>query len=535
MLKSESRQYFCGMNGDGITISQDELLALYHQREQLLEHLAEKEQYIAEKEQRISRLEDQVAKLQRMLFGSKRERFTVPENQALLPFVDGQMLLPFLSDTSLVKDAVEAEIETITYQRKRAEKKHPGRLPLPDHLPVVEVIHEPDGDVSGMRKIGEEISDELGYEAAKLYIRRHIRPKYITEEDDQGKQRVVIAALPEHPIPKCEASVELLAQLIIDKHIYHLPIYRQLQRFEALGVSLAASTVDNWQRLSGLLLRPLYAALTVVIDTASYLQADETTIKVQDRSKKGKTHTGVMWVYHAPLLRTVIFDYQRGHGRVNCQAILSESRRYLQTDGNPVYAVHKARADLIALGCWAHVRRKFDEALGNDPERAGIALALIRKLYAVEREADDRTLTPEERKELRLEKSLPIVNIIGAWLSQEVAETTPRSRIGIAMRYAIKFWDELQNYLLDGSLHIDNNLIENAIRPLALGRKNYLFAGSHDGAVNIAMYRSFFGTCKLNGIDPQRWLLYVLKHIRCTPAEDYHKLFPQNIDPALLA
>jgi transposase len=521
------------MNSDGMTLTHEELVAAYHQREQLLEHLAEKDQYlaekdqrIAEKDQRISALEQQVEKYQRMLFGSKRERFDV---------IDGQLLMPFLTDNSLVKAAVEEELQTITYQRKRAEKKHPGRLPLPDHLPIVEIIHQPDEDVSSMRSIGQEITDELGYEPERFFIRRHIREKYISAEDDHLHQHVVIAQLPERPIDKCEASVELLTQMTIDKHIYHLPIYRQLQRFTALGVPIPSSTADNWQRLLGLLLRPLYAVLVTVIETASYLQADETTLKVQDRTKKGTTHSGVMWVYHALLERAVVFDYQRGHGRVNCQKVLSKPRRYLQSDGNPVYNVHKARADLIALGCWAHVRRKFFDAQSDDPARAKVALALIGKLYDVERDARQRTLAPELRKELRLEKSLPVLNVIGSWLAAEVEHTLPKSPIGKAFRYAIKLWDELQNYLLDGNLEIDNNLVENAIRPLALGRKNYLFAGSDDGAVNIAMYRSFFGTCRLNDIDPHAWLLYVLKNIRSTPTEDYHKLLPQNIDPALLA
>ncbi len=567
------------MDSEGMTISHEELLAGYHQRDQLLrsyhelaeqvaereaavavvvarnrdledylgqqdQHLAEKDQHlaaqdetIAEKQQRISELQWQVEKLQRLLYGSKRERF----ERANVGLIDGQLVLPFLTDPSLVKakeavvEAVKAEMQRVTNERKRAKKKHPGRLPLPAHLPVVEIIHEPTEDVSGMRCIGEEITDELDYTPAKLFIRRHIRRKYISDEDDQGKQYMVIAPLPEHPLPKCEASVELLTQIIIDKHVYHLPIYRQLQRFATLGVQIPSSTIDNWQRLLAVQLRPLYAALAAVCKTAGYLQADETTLKVQDRAKKGTTHLGVMWVYHAVRQRVVIFDYQRGHGKANCKDFLADAHGYLQTDGTLIYSEHKARADLIALACWAHARRKFHEALSDDPQRAEIALALIQQLYAVEAKARDGKLAPTARKELRLEQSLPVLNLFGQWLAGEVGDTLPKSPIGKAIRYAITLWDELQNYLYNGILEIDNNLVENLIRPLALGRKNYLFAGSHDAALPIAMYRSFFGTCTLNNIDPQAWLLYVLNHITSTPPEEYHTLLPQEIDPALLA
>lgn len=491
----------------------------------LVQEIAEKDQHIAEKDQRIAELHHQVEKLQRMLFGAKRERFVVP---------DGQLLMPFATDPDLVTKAVERELQSITYQRQRAQKKHPGRLPLPEHLPIVTIVHEPDEDVSAMTKIGEEVTDELGIEPAKFFIRRHIRPKYISAEDTNVAQHTVIARLQPRVIDKCIASDELLATIIVDKHIAHLPIYRQVQRFSALGVNIPASTVDNWQRLLGFALRPLYAALAVYVSDARYLQVDESGIAVQDRTKKGTTHRGMMWVYHALLAKVVYFDYQRGRGAINCEAILAPFSGYLQTDGYAAYRLHKARSNVIGLACWAHVRRKFFEAQANDPERSATALALIRKLYDVEHLAREQHLTSTERKQLRLEHALPLINTIGAWLVAHLDQTTPKSPIGMAIGYAISLWDELQTYLLDGSLEIDNNLVENAIRPLALGRKNYLFAGSHDAAINIAMYRSFFATCRLSAIDPYAWLLHVLQMLPITPPEEYYTLLPHNIDPILL-
>ena len=527
------------MPADLTILSHDELVALYLERERIIaEHkslIAERESIIAEKDALIARQQEtieqkqyQIQKLQRMLFGSSRERFTP---------IDGQQVLPFFveaeREAAAVAEAVAQDHETIsvTYTRR----KHPGRLPLPDHLPVVEVIHEPPVDTTGMRRIGEEITDELGYEPARLFIRRHIRPKYVTEEAEDASQTVVIAPLPARVIDKCEASAELLVAITVEKHLYHVPIYRQIERFAALGVRLPSSTLDGWQRMTGELLRPLYTTLRALLPRSGYLQVDETPIAVQDRTLNGTTHRGYMWAYHAVIDRVIYFDYQRGRGEINCREMLREFAGYLQTDAYAAYNAHKARSTITPLACWAHVRRKFFDASANDTARSEEALALIGRLYAVEADARARALTPEQRTELRLEQSLPILNTISAWLVRALEETTPKSPIGAAVRYAVGLWSELENYLRDGHLEIDNNLIENAIRPLALGRKNYLFAGSHDAAINIAMYRSFFATCRLHDVDASRWLLYVLEHIRSTPAEQYPMLLPQNIDRALLA
>ena len=530
--------YICRMPADVTILSREELVALYQERESLL---AERESIIAEKDAQIARQHEilletqealqqkqfQIQKLQRMLFGTTRERFTPIDGQQVLPFfVDAER------DAAAVSEAVGQEHETIqiTYSRRR----HPGRLPLPDHLPVVEVVHEPTVDTTGMRRIGEEITDELGYTPAQLFIRRHIRPKYVTAEAEDASQTVVIAPLPARVIDKCEASAELLVAITIEKHLYHMPIYRQIERFKAMGVRLPSSTVDGWQTMTGSLLRPLYAVMRALLPRSGYLQVDETPIAVQDRTLNGTTHRGYMWAYHAVIDRVIYFDYQRGRGEINCREMLKAFAGYLQTDAYVAYDQHKARSGITPLACWAHVRRKFFEARSNDQARAEEALALIGGLYDVERDARARSLTPDERKELRLERSLPLLNTIGKWLAGALEETTPKSPIGAAVRYAVGLWSQLENYLYDGHLEIDNNLIENAIRPLALGRKNYLFAGSHDAAVNIAMYRSFFATCRLHDVDAARWLLYVLTHIRSTPAEQYHTLLPQNIDRQLL-
>ena len=375
-------------------------------------------------------------------------------------------------------------------------------MALPEHLPVVETVIEPEGDLTDMKRIGAEVTDELELQPAKVFIKRTTRPKYAAEEAEDGSVQILIAPLPLRPIDKCQAGVHLLTTITVDKHVHHQPIDRQLKRFSQMGVVIPSSTAESWQRQLADLLSPLHAAMRSVILQSNYLQVDETGIAVQDRNKQGTTHKGFLWGYHAPLQKAVYFEYQKGRGQIHCRPMLEEFTGYLQTDDYQVYHQHKARDGIIGLACWAHTRRNFDKALDSDRERATIALHLIQRLYAVEREARDGHLSYEARKELRLDKALPVINHLGNWLAGQIDETLPKSPIGKAVRYAVRLWEELQAYLHDGHLEIDNNLMENAIRPVALGRKNWLFAGSHDAAQNIAMYRSFFGTCHLNGINP---------------------------------
>ena len=199
-----------------------------------------------------------------------------------------------------------------------------------------------------------------------------------------------------------------------------------------------------------------------------------------------------------------------------------------QTDGYSVYEGIGRREDVVHLACWAHARREFEKALDNDRERASAALRWIQGLYAVERQAREEELSPDQRKELRLADSLPIINKLGEWIHAEAPDVLPKSQIGKAMAYTAKRWDALSGYLYDGVLEIDNNLVENTIRPLALGRKNYLFAGSHKAAQRAAMVYSLLGTCKLHGVNPTQWLAYVLANILQTKYNDVRMLYPQN-------
>lgn len=506
-------------------------IEIFQEKILLLEQsLAEKNLVISEMSAHNNALKFQLDQLKRLIFGSKRERFVSTQDAR-------QLNLEFEPKAAEIEQEVKAERELIriNYQRKKPQKKHEGRLDLPSHLPVVETVIEPEEDTTGMVCIGHEITEELDLTPASLHINRIIRPKYITKEDASGNQKQVIAQL-NRPIPKCIASANLLSSIFTDKFVYHLPLFRILKRINQMGVSLPSSTLESWVKLGCDLIRPLFAVHRLYVFREIYQMIDESPIKVQDKDKKGSCHQGYMWVRYAPLPKAALFEYYPTRGASKGPIDdLSTFTGYIQTDGYSGYTFLASQQGITHLSCWAHARRYFEKAQDNDQDRATHMLKLIQLLYAIEALARESEMTPEKRYELRLEKSLPIINEIGQYIYQQRNNVLPKSPIGKAFDYCSKRWTSLQNYLLDGILEIDSNLVENAIRPLALGRKNYLFAGSHDAATDIAMFYSFFVTCAKHDIDPQKWLTYVINNINDTKNAQLKNLLPQYIDKNLIS
>lgn len=460
-------------------------------------------------------LQHELDQFKRLVFGSRHERFvaaTSPE-QLSLGITSGQML------------SKPAAIQTIEYtraQKKPSEKIHTGRMMLPADLPREQVVIEPTEDVSGMKKIGEEITEELERIPGKLFVRQYVRPKY-AKANGEG---VVIAELPTRPIDKGMAGPGLLAQIVIDKYTDHLPVHRQIQRFEREGIKLSSSTLTDWISGTCTLLEPLYEALKKKALSADYLQVDETPIKVLDKDKKGTTHRGYHWVYHAPIERLVLFDYREGRGREGPNEILKNFTGHLQTDGYAVYEDFDRKPNVTLLHCMAHARRKFDEAKDNDLARASHALTEFQKLYTLERQARTEALSTDQRYALRQEKSVALLNDFKIWMLENYKAVLPKSTIGQALHYSLERFDKLMLYTTDGKLEIDNNLVENAIRPVAIGRKNYLFAGSHNGARRAAMLYSFLGTCKINEVNVFHWLRSTLEKIPHHPINKISELLP---------
>ena len=476
------------------------------------------EEAVQKTKEELKYLQFQYDQLKRLMFGAKRERFIANTD------VD-QMTLPFDVPEPLV---AEQPTETIEYTRKKTSSRenHHGRLELPSHLPVEEIHLEPEQDTTGLKCIGQEVTSELDYTPAKLFVRKYIRNTYALP----GGEGILIANLPSRPIDKGIAGPGLLANILVEKFVDHLPIYRQIERFKRDKVAISPSTIDGWVTKSADLLTPLYDHLVKLIIAQGYLQVDETPIKVLDhQNKKGKTHQGYHWVYNAPLQNAIFFDYCHGRGREGPMRLLKEFKGYLQTDGYSVYEWFARQGGITHIACMAHARRKFEQALDYDQEKAGPVMQKIQELYAIEREACQAGLSPAQRKELRLDKSLPVMNELGKKIAEMNKTAIPKSPMGIALNYATQRWDNLLNYLYDGSLEIDNNWVENAIRPCTLGRKNYLFAGSHEGAKRTAMFYSFFGTCKKNNVNPYEWLKRVLEIIPEYPANKIGDLLPQNL------
>jgi transposase len=484
--------------------------------------LEENEATIDKMKAQISQMQFQIDQMNRLLYGAKRERFisNEDENQLSLPFDVPQ------------EEAPEKEQEVITYVReKRKRKEHPGRLALPSHLPVEEIVLEPEEDTTNMKCIGREVTDQLELVPAKLYIKRFIRPKYIAVIDEnQEEHKGVIAELPVFPIEKGIAGPGLLAQIMVDKFVDHLPVYRQIERFKREQIQLSSSTLNGWQESVCNLLEPLYDTLKHRVLSQGYLQVDETPIAVLDKNKKGKTHRGYHWIYHSPLEKTVLFDYNTGRSREGPGKLLKDFKGYLQTDGYNVYELFAREKDITLVNCMAHARRGFEKALPYDKKRAEYAMEMFQKLYAIEQKAREQDLSPQQRHTLRLDEALPVMNKLGKWIVETYKASEPKSPLGKATAYCIQRWDNLLAYMEDGNLEIDNNLAENAIRPIAPGRKNYLFAGSNRGAERAAMFYSFFGTCKKNGVNPYDWLKKVLEVIPTYKVNKLTDLLPQNLE-----
>ena len=498
-------------------LSKEELLELVSAQTLQISSLFEEHQSLSRessvKDEKIEYLQSQLAMYKRMQFGQKRERFEGDPNQTELPFE---------AESAEAQQQQEEVKQKIEYIRKRPN--HKGRAKLPEHLPVIEKHIHPEGDLSEMVCIGKEITEELECEPAKFYINRYIRYKYAAKNGDGVK----IGELPERVIDKGIPGAGLLAMILTNKYVDHLPLYRQKQIFARENIQIASSTIEGWTKEALIKLQPLYDQLVFDTKAKGYLQVDETPIKVLDSDKKGAAHQGYYWVYHAPLDGTVLFDYSPTRGSSAPLAILGTFKGYLQTDGYAVYEKYGKKKEITHLACWAHARREFEKALDNDRPRAERALLMIQELYKVERRVKEEQLSADRIKELRLEESLPVINEMGKWIFEEIKNTLPKSQIGKAMAYAYARWDALSAYLYDGNLQIDNNLVENAIRPIALGRKNYLFAGSHEAAQRSAMIYSLFAICKKHHVNPYQWLKYTLENIMSINHKNLKDLYPQN-------
>jgi transposase len=411
----------------------------------------------------IKWLEHQLAELKRLVFGSKSERFIAAEDPAQLNLFD----LPS-------PEIVPVMQQEITYVRNKAESRegtHPLRAELAAHLPrKVEVI-EPQDLPSGAKKIGEVITETLEYQPANVFVRQIQRPKYVVEQTDESTT-IVIAPLPSLPIPKGNAGASMIAHILVSKFVDHLPYYRQSQIFKRQNLYISDSTIGGWANTAiHNWLVPVWETMKTKLLEADYLMADETPIPVLSEDKPGATHRGFYWVYYDPVNKRVIFDYQKTRGREGPKGFLKSFTGHLQTDGYSVYDQLAPAEKIKHLACFSHARRKYEHALQNDQQRATKALTWIQQLYAIERRARNENYSYDQIRELRQEESLPILREMEKWLIDQKPSLLPKSAIGTAVNYTLGLWPRLIRYVEDGRFLIDNNLIENSLRPTALEGK----------------------------------------------------------------
>lgn len=483
------------------------------------EHIS-KEQLIEENidlKSRLSKLdllESELAQLRRMIFGSKSERFAGNENPAQLSLLD---VAPQQELTQTVK--------VPAHERKKNGGKKPSRNSFPDHLERVEKRIYPEGYDENSVIIGWEVSEQLNYVPAQFYVEQIQRAKVKTEE---GK--IVIAELPDRVIAKGIFGTSLIASILVDKYVDHLPLHRQCERFKRNGIQLAESTVGDVPRQAAPLIEILYQEQKRQVLESEYINADETPTPVLDSNKKGKTHRGYFWAYHSPGKKLVLFDYRQGRGRDGPDEMLKNFKGFLQTDGYAVYDAYKKRTGITLVGCMAHARRYFDKALLSDRARAEYIMQLIQRLYSTERKMREAEspMSEEQILALRQTESKPVLDEIKKWLDDHLNIVTPTSPLGKAISHMYARWNKLTVYIDHAHLNIDNNLVENAIRPTVLGRKNFMFAGNHEAAQRNAMYYSLMGSCKLNGINPYEWLIDVLERLRDTKSSQLYTLLPNH-------
>ncbi len=491
-------------------------------------------------ESRIKLLEEQIRLLRHQMFVRKSEK--------LAREVDTGQILLFNEVEQIESQATEQEsIEVPAHTRRRGKRK-----PLPEELPRVEVIHDISEEekkcACGAEKsrIGEETSEKLDYIPAKMQVIKHIRYKYackVCEGIETEGSVVSIAPMPAQLLPKSIATAGLVAYIIISKYADALPLYRQEKIFERLGIELKRQTMATWVIKVAQRCTPLLELLNQEIRSGPLIQIDETRVQVLKEPGREATTQSYMWVFRGGNLSSpaILYQYHPTRAGDAAKAFLGEYTGYVQTDGYVGYEFVDEMPGVKHLGCWAHARRKFMEAQkaqGNKSRKkkksnADIALDYIGNLYAIEQSAIDRNLDPAQVYALRQKKAVPILEEFFMWLEEMSLITPPGRLLGKAITYAINQWDRLVVYVKDGRLQPDNNLAENAIRPFVVGRKNWLFSSTPDGAHASASLYSLIETAKANDLEPYWYLRYLFDRLPAAETEeDYRSLLPQNTDKA---
>ena len=458
---------------------------------------------------KIQALTLELAHLRRMRFGVRNEALTAEQRDLFQETLASDLAA---AEAELAKRAALVTPEPLAPRQPRTRA---GRQPLPDHLPRIEHRHEPASCTCGqcgcdLVKIGEDVSEQLDVEPARFFVHRHIRPQYAC----RACETVSAAPIPPAVIDGGLAATGLYVWVLIGKYLDHLPLYRLEQIAARDQVMLSRSTMAQWVGRIGVALQPLADRLTQLLLEHPVLHADETPVAQLDPGK-GKTHRAYLWAYRSAVLETgppiVVFDYQTSRAGRHAKAFLADWKGHLMVDDFSGYKALFAQG-ITELGCMAHARRKFFDL--NAAQANPIALEALNRiaaLYALEHQGKD--LTVAARTQWRQEQSQPLLDSLHAWLCSTRMAVANGSATAKAMDYSLRRWAALSRYASDGRLPIDNNPVENIIRPIALGRKNWLFTGSERAGQRAAAIQTLLGTAKLNGLDPAAWLRDTLEKL----------------------
>ena len=462
-------------------------------------------------QERIKELTAQVAWLNRQLFGRKSEKLRTYD-----PNMPDLFTEEFAGLRQQEEEKRDEAVEKIEKEPVEVRKQKRQNRKMTEDLPVLETeVIEPAGvDLSLYRRIGEEITKVVKHKPGMLYVKEIIRPKYALKDSTGlppvGQKGVEIASMPLMPVDKCIADASLLAEILLQKYEYHVPFYRQIRQYRHLGIKgLTESTLDGWFKKTVELLGPLYEELKREVFSCDYIQADETTVPVINREKH-KAEKEYLWMARSVMEKLVIFHYDKGSRAgavIESLANQYHFKGYLQCDGFAGYeTAFKTSPDVQLVNCLVHIRRHFEQALDENREMAEQALTQIQHIYRIEHSCDKAGLSYDERKAKRRELARPILEAMKVWMETEGIKYSPNSQIGKSITYAYARWDNMMKCLEDGRLLWDNNLAENVIRPIALGRKNYLFCGNHEAAVNMSVVCSLLATCKAHDVNPREYL-----------------------------
>ena len=459
---------------------------------------------------KLGELLAQVAWLNRQLFGRKSEKLSHLDPNQLSLF---DMPVQALEQENAEEPRAE-DIEPSTTGKKK--ERHNRKLL--EGLPVVEITIEPEHlDLTKYKKIGEERTRTLEFEPGKLYVKEIIRPKYGLKDNtalpEEGQSSVIIASLPLSPIYKGLPGASLLTEILLQKYEYHVPFYRQIREFHHLGLKIPESTLHGWFKPACELFKPLYDELKKQVLLANYIQVDETTLPVIN-PQSHKASKEYLWMVRAVMDGLAFFYYDDGsRSGETVRNLLQSFKGYLQSDGYAAYNIFEGSKEVCLVGCLAHIRRRYEVAKEENGSLSKYALGQIQKLYRIEQIADQDGISDQARMLRRQEQAIPILDELEKWMETTYPKVLPKSRMGQAIAYAYQLWPRMKNYLKDGKLKIDNNLAENAIRPIALSRKNFLFCGNHEAAENTAVICSLLASCKASNINPREWMIDVIAQL----------------------